>query len=872
MTWWRRLLRRGEQERLLDAELRFHLERRTEDLMRGGLSDEEARRAARLEFGGLDQVKEDCRDARGTRGVEDLAQDLRFAARLFTRRRAFTVMAVSVLALGIGVNGVFFTLVEMICLRGLPLDRPDRIMYVATRDARNRAGGMSYHDVDDVRGAARAFAGIAAFSATAMAVGDEGVAPDRFRGAYVSANAFRILGEAPMLGRDFRPEDDRAGATPVVVIGDRVWRERYGRDPSVVGRTIRVNGVPSTVVGVMRAGFRYPPNSDVWQPLASIPDLTSQGRDARSLGVVTRLADGVDREKAAAELDAIAGRLSVDHPRTNEGIKITAVPINQHYNGNITDTAWIAFITAGALVLLIACANVANLLLIRAAERAREIAVRASLGATRGRVVRQLLVENVLLALAGGVLGVAFALAGLQVVSRFVPPDTLPYWMDFRIDARILAALAAVCLATSVLFGLLPSLYLARTNVHSVLKDGGRPGPGGGIAARRWTAAFLTAQLALTVVLLANLSAGFASQRRREPAIEMSRLLTMSLTLAAKPYAAAPDRTAFYARLDERLRAIDAVTSATIASALPIGGGRARELVIEGRDPPAGAEPWTAQTVSIGPRYFETLGLVLYRGRAFDDRDGTAGYEHAIVNRRFVDMFFPEGDAIGRRIQLRQAGAAPASWLTIVGISPSVRQRTAPDPDPVVYVPYRADPPVSAALIVRGPRDPAALAPSLRDAVRDIDPDLPLYRIMTLEQTVKELQWNGRTSNFLISLLTCIAVGLSAVGLYAAIAHAVAQRTRELGIRIAIGADPRGLRWLVLRRAMLHVGIGLTFGLICAVLWERAFTNDAGFNLFKDPVSLIVTVGVLVVAGVAACLSPMRRVTRLDPIVALRCE
>jgi putative ABC transport system permease protein len=871
VNWWQRLLRRREQERQLDAELRFHLDRRVEDLVRAGRSDEAARREARLEFGGLDQMKEACRDARGTRSVEDLAQDLRFVMRLFTRRRAFTVMAVIVLALGIGVNGVFFTLVEMICIRGLPLDRPDRIMYVATRDARDRPGGMSYHDFDDVRSTARTFAAVAAFAGTAMGVGEEGRAPDRFRGAYVSASAFRVIGETPMLGRDFRAEDDRVGAPPVVIIGDRVWRERYGRDPAIVGRAIRVNGVPSIVIGVMRDGFKYPPNSDVWQPLASMTGVTSQRRDARALGIVARLADGISPAHVWTELDAIGDRLSVDHPDTNKGVRIAAVPINEHYNGNATDAVWLAFITAGALVLLIACANVANLLLIRATERAREIAVRASLGATRGRVIRQLLAENLVLALLGGVFGVAFSLVGLRVVSSFAPPDVLPYWMDFRIDARILTVLTAVCLATSFAFGLLPALYLSKTNVHGVLKDGGWLGLGG-VAGRRWTAAFLTSQLALTVVLLANLRLGSVAQAGNDPAIDMPRLLTMSVALPAQKYETAANRSAFYTRLDDRLRSIRSVNAAAVASALPLGGASTRELIVEGRQAPNAAEPWTVRTMSIGPRYFETMGLVLYHGRSFDDRDGAGGYDNAIVNRRFVEMFFAESDPIGRRIQLRAEGAGPAPWLTIVGISPSVRQRTLPEPDPIVYVPYRADPPASAAVIVHGPSKPAAIVPLLREVVREIDPDLPLYRIMTMEQAVKELRWNARTSHFLISVLTCIAVGLSAVGLYAAIAHAVAQRTREIGIRIAIGAQPGGLRWLVLRRAMLHVGAGLAFGLLCTILWERAFTDDSGLGSFSDPLSLIAAAAVLVVAGVAACLSPMHRVTRLDPVVALRCE
>jgi len=423
VNWWQRLRNRDRLERELDAELQYHFEQQVDDNVRMGMSEPEARRRARLDLGGADQLKETCRDARGTRWVDDIGQDLRFAARLLLRDRWFTLPALIALALGIGMNGTMFTIVNAM-IRGLPIDRPERLLSVHARDGagRWRGFGVSYLDFQDFQAATRTFSGLAAFSQSAMTLGDEGRAAERASAAYVSANAFQLLGDKPAIGRDFLADDDRPGAPPVVMLGSRIWRARYDADPAIIGRSVRVNGVPSTVIGVMPDGFRFPVVSDVWQPLRHLPGVTHEARDTRALQVFGRLADGSTPGEAQAELATLAARLSREYPATNRntGAIVTAFP------GDFApDLILIALMIAVGCVLLVGCINVANLLLARSVGRSRELSVRVSLGATRSRIVRQLLVESALLALAAGAMGLGFALAGVRLFRNAVTGITL---------------------------------------------------------------------------------------------------------------------------------------------------------------------------------------------------------------------------------------------------------------------------------------------------------------------------------------------------------------------------------------------------------------------------------------------------------------
>jgi predicted permease len=809
-----------------------------------------------------------------------LLQDLRFAVRLLVKDRWFTTIAVIALALGIGVNSTVFTFVNAVLIRGLPFNNPDRIMSLGTRDARNRDRGLSYLEFQDWRAGTRAFSGMAAFSGQTMNVSDEGRAPERFGGPYISANAFTLIGERPLVGRNFLPEDDRPGAPPVVLLGNGIWKNRYGSDRAVIGRTINVNELPATIIGVMPEGFKFPINADLWIPLVHLSGLADQKRDARNFEVFGRLADGVTVAQAQAELNGIAAQLAHDFPATNKEMSPTVMTFNQRYNGGQIRLVFLSLMGAVGFVLLIACANVANLLLARSANRSREISVRVSLGATRLRIVRQLLVESVLLAVIGGVLGLGLSIIGIRLFDAAVADVGKPYWIQFTFDRRVVGYLAAMCLGTGVVFGLAPALHVSRTDINEVLKEGGRSGSG--LRARRWTSTLIVVELALTLVLLSG--AGFMMRSllvlyQRDVGVETSHVLTMRLQLPNRKYPTPETRRDFYTRLDERVASLGRVQAATVTTNPPMGGGSARQLVVEGREPAAGEQPQTVTQLLIGPRYLETVGLQLVRGRAFDDLDGTPGHEAAIVSQRFVAMHFPGEDPIGRRIRLTTEAppGAPAPTplvATIVGITPTVRQRFFQEllPDPVVYLPLRAQAPPFAMLMLRTAGDPAALTPAVRDEVRAIDPDLPLFGILTLDQALAQGRWQFQIFGTMFGVFALIALALSAVGLYAVTAYSVSQRTQEIGVRMALGARAPQVWWLILRGAIVQLALGLAIGSGGAIGVGRLLQSVLVQSESRDAVTLVSIAALLVFVSLAACFLPARRATRLDPVNALRYE
>jgi putative ABC transport system permease protein len=808
-------------------------------------------------------------------------QDIRFAVRLLVKDRWFTAVAIIALALGIGVNATVFTFVNAVLIRGLPINDPDRVMVVGTRDARLRDRGMSYLDFEDYRRATRTFSGLAAYSGSVMNVSDEGRTPERFQGPFISAPAFKLIGQRPQMGRDFLPEDDRPGAPAVVILGNGIWKNRYGSDPSIIGRSIKINDIVSTVIGVMAEGFKFPNNADLWLPLVHMPRLAEQKRDNRNVEAFGKLADGVTREQAQSEMNTIAGQLRHDYPDTNKDVTASVMTFNERQNGGPIRLVFLSLMGAVAFVLLIACANVANLLLARSATRAREMSVRISLGATRWRIVRQLLVESVLLSIVSGLFGLALAYVGVRLFDAATQDVGKPYWIQFTMDAQVFAFFAAVCLGTGIVFGLAPALHVSKTDLNEVLKEGGRSGSSG-VRARRWTSVLIVAELALTLVLLAGaglMMRSFLTLYRLDVGVDTAHLLTMRLALPAQKYPTVESRRAFFERLDQRIAGISGIQAGMITTNMPLGGGNGRLLAVEGRPLAAGEQAPSVTQVMIGPRYFETLGLRIVRGRGFDDLDGTAGHETAIINQRFATMHFGTEDPLGRRIKLTPdgalvPGAAIPTWMTIVGVSPSIRQANMqePQPDPVAYIPLRSQAPGFALLMIRSAGDAAGVTSLMREEVRAIDPDLPLFEIKTMDQQLAQARWPFRVFGSMFAIFALIALALSAVGLYAVTAYSVAQRTQEIGVRMALGAQAPQVWWLVVRRGLVQLAIGLSIGLAGAFGVGQLLKSLLVQTSTRDPLTLTSIVLLLMLVSVLASFWPARRATRLDPVAALRNE
>jgi predicted permease len=806
--------------------------------------------------------------------LETLTHDLRLAARTWSRTPALAAVIVATVAVGIAACTIVFALVNGLVLRDLPFEAPDRIVHVttvSTANGRVRPGGVSYLEFRDWQANARAFDGLSAYAERPMNVADDSAAAARFRGSYVSANSFSLIGQRPAFGRDFQPDDDRAGAAPVVILGHGVWRARYRADPGIVGRTIRVNGVASTVVGVMPDGFGFPRTAALWQPLTLLSPEELSRRDVRRLGVVGRMKPAVTIEQGRADIAVAAASLAERFPESQADIAPRMLPFRDAtYAIEGRRLLWI-LMSAVACILLIACANVTNLLLARSVVRSREMSLRLSVGASRRRIVRQLLVENLLLAIVAGGAALLLSLAGLRLYTRAFVPDGA-YWFDFTMDARVFAFLAVVSVSTAVLFGVLPALKTSTTNVSDLLTQAGR-GATSGRRHRRWMGGLVVVQLALAIVLLtsAGLSIRDAIELIRiDVGIDASRLTLARFNLPPSNYPTAERRGAFYARLDESLRSLPGA-QATFASDWPRGGAERREVSFEGRADEI-SRPLVSY-VTIGPRYFESIGASPVRGRDFSD---TAAADAALVNERFAAIHFRGRDPIGQRIRIEASEDGPGSaWLTIVGVAPNVRQwRAGRDRqfDPIVYVPYASRRLPWAMLLVRSDSSPGVAAPLLRNRVRRLDPDLPLFDVLALEEVLARDRAEVRELSTLFAIFAAVALLLAAVGLAAVTAYAISQRTREIGIRVALGAQAVHVWWLVTRRASWQMGVGLLIGVAGALGAGQILHGLLEQVNGTDPLTFIGVPVVLVMVGLLACSIPARRATKLDPIAALRAE
>jgi predicted permease len=623
----------------------------------------------------------------------------------------------------------------------------------------------------------------------------------------------------------------------------------------------------------MPDGFRFPVVSDVWQPLARMPELMDQPRDRRSLQVFGRLADRSTPAQAQAEIGAIAARLSREYPVANGSTGAVVAPFPGHF---APIPILVVLMSAVGFVLMVGCINVANLLLARSAGRSRELAIRVSLGATRWRIVCQLLAESGVLALAAGAMGLLFVLGGVWLFGNAVTGITFPYYIRWTIDGRVGAFIGAVCVGTAFLVGLLPAVQVSRLAAKRSLKDEDKAAMSGA-ARQRLTTALLTVELALTLVLLAGaglMMRSFLAIYRADSVVDAARVVAMPIALPNDKYSTPEHRAAAYERLEERIEGIPGVSSTAFASVVPFAGGPSRQLSVDGRRPVPGESQPIVSYVRIRGRYFETLGLRLLRGRTFADQDAMPGSEGAIVNQRLAAMFFADDDPIGRRIcltTLNKTMATPPACATIVGLSPTVRQQYFQDIDPVVYVPDRADA-SELMLMIHSDSTPSALVPLIRTEISAVDDDISLNAVLPLNDTMTGSRWGHRVFGGMLAMFAVVGLLLAAVGLYAVTAFSVVQRTQEIGVRMALGARSGAVVWLFVKRAALPVGVGICFGLAGAWAVGRLLQRFLIQTSPTDPTVLVGIAVLLAAVSGAAAFFPARRATRVDPVAALRYE
>ncbi|HYL05409.1 MAG TPA: ABC transporter permease [Thermoanaerobaculia bacterium] len=883
----------------LAAEIEFHLERQTEENAARGMAPREARQAALRALGGVEQIKEECRAMRRVGYLENLLQDLRYGIRSFGRNRGLTAVAVLTLALGIGANTAIFSVIHGVLLLPLPYPRPDRIVspWQATPSSGDTRLGLSEAQLVRLRaGAAPSLAEVGGYLLQgATLAGGPGVEPERIAAAWVSAGVCEALATAPALGRCVRASDESGGEI-AAVLADGLWRRRFGGDPGIVGRTVQIDGRPTLVVGVMPGGFALPEELAGGEPAQlyrSLPITAGKlNWGSYYLRPVARLRDGASPARALAEVLAVFAALR----RENPGAAIDApdyavrvVPLRDDLVGDVRAALWV-LLGAVAAVLLIACANVASLLLARAAERQREMAVRAALGAGAGRLVRQLLAESLLIALAGGAVGVGLAAAGLSVIARG-GAGAVPRLGQVGLSLPVLFFTLAVCVFAAVLFGLVPAAQIAGLDLHRPLREDGR-GTSAGRGRHRLQSILVVTEVAMASMLVIGaglLLRSFAQLSRVDPGFAPHHLLAVQVNLPRRRYGENQRTTAFYRQLLERLRSLPGVQAAGAPSAPPLGGpsGDTR-FQIEGGTPagggtagrPAGGDAGRhVYTWLVTPGYFQAVGLTLVRGRPLLDADGPASPLVLVVNETLARAAWPGRDPLGKRLRLDLGPAKMGPWIAVAGVVRPVTIRGLDEaPQPEAFLPEAQGmaedgfPATSMNLIVRTAGEPLALAAAVRRAVSAADPAVPVSHLRTGDELVAHAAARSRFNLALLALFAAVALAMAAAGIYAILANAVRLRSREIGIRKALGAGSREVLRLLVGQAMRLTLAGLALGLAAAAGLTR-FQQSLLFGVRPtDPLTFAGVALLLCAVALAACGIPARRALAVDPVEALRSE
>lgn len=808
--------------------------------------------------------------------METLLQDVKFAVRTLRKSPMFTAIAVLCLSLGIATNTTLFSCFNAIVLRPFPFTNPDQLVFVSDFDAKHGGqASVSYLNYVDWRDRTKTLADLAAYEGRSFAI-TEGEEPIRLSGQLITANLFTMLGVKPQLGRLFNADEDRPGAPGVVLMSDAVWRRKYQADPKIVGRVISVNSLPYTVVGVMEPMFKFPEASDLWVPMAPLD--ASLPREQRQVQMIGRLKSGIAVEQASRELAAVSREVNTQYGVTNSDFVGQAVPLREEFTDEEVSLIASTMMGAVTFVLLIACANVANLMLARAAARQREVAIRTAVGASRFRIIRQMLTEAIILATIAGILAVPISWEGLQLIVRAFPAENpMPYYMQFTLDRTVLVYTFGVSLLTGIAFGIVPALQSSTNRLHETLKDGAR-GAGGSARHNRVRSALVIAEVALSLVLLVGASLfmrSFAALQNTGVGFDTSKIMSMRFYLPGTRYDSTTAKVAAVEDLVRRIEAIPNVEAATISNLVPLDdGGNGDAVIIDGVPVEEGKEPNFIFYTGVAGHWTQTFDAKVVRGRTFTDNEWRDSSHVALVDEKFAKRFWKNGDAVGQRFRL--ARDKSRAWFTVIGVTANVRTEGLSNTGPErvnAFLPYPFLLARNNGLMVRVKSGEAtAITGAVRDAIRSSDATIPVFETSSMEK-IRELSfWQYKLFGAMFGTFGAIALLLAAIGVYGVISYGVSQRTREIGVRVALGAQNGDVMRLVVLQGMALAGIGIALGLVGAFGVTRVVATLLIGVSPQDPVSFLVVSGFLATVALIASAIPARRATAVDPIISLRAD
>jgi putative ABC transport system permease protein len=877
-SFWQNLWKRAERDLDLNDEIHFHIEARTQDLIRNGLSREEAQRQGRLEFGALDKSKEACRESTRVNWLEDFLQDARFALRMLRKSPGFTVIAILTLALGIGASTAIFSVVNAVLLHPLAYKDSDRLVTLL-HNGTDPVAAANYFDWRDQSRSFDAMGAADYWSANLTGIDS----PEHILGLKVTQTLLPMLGVEPLLGRLFAEGEDEPGADHEVILSYALWQRRFGGDRNLLGKTIALDGEPYAIVGVMPREFHFAPfwatHSEMWVPNPLRE--RAHDRDGNSLRIFARLKPGVVLPQARAEIAGVTARLERQYPGTNRGVEVT--PLKEQVVGKI-ETPLLVLLGAVGFVLLIACANVAHMLLARSAARQKEIAVRTALGAGRARVIRQFLTENLLLSITGGSAGLLLALWGTRALVALGPTD-IPRVESVTVDARVVFFMLGVTVLTSVAFGLAPALQASSVNLSDTLKESGR-GSSDGIRRNRLRSFLVASEFALALMLLIGaglMIRSFSALQSVDPGFNPHNVLSMIVSVAgSKEFDPAP-REIFYRQLLERVRTLPDVESAAGINHLPVGSDIWDwSFTIDGRSKPLPGDAPRAIYRIVTPGYFQTMRLPLIRGRDISAADAGAAPGVVIINEQAAREYWPGEDPLGKRVSFHESENHFPTWLTIIGIAKNAKQGDWTDPPfPEAYlaafqtVDFLGGPDSHSSyitLVVHTSGDPAALAPALKNVVWSFDRNLAISDVTTMDGEIAHATAQPRFEMLLLGVFAFVALALAAVGIYGVMTYSVSRRTHEIGIRISLGASRTHVLLLVVRQGMILALAGSAVGIAGAIALSRLMAKLLYGVLPTDPITFVAVALLLMIVAFAASCIPARRAMRVDPMIALRHE